>query len=224
LKAYNSVGRISRFLGKFALVPRSLFFLLLFYVPVVLASPGWRGSILILVLPSPIFLLAALWLRRSLRKSLKRREFELDKTVADHVGALQVSQVLKKMETLKWMAMRDLRSLYVRYYFRSWFVSYWNPSVKERVGEITNPCLTGLPRPSIVPRIDLRGRVILLLVGFGIFWSSGIVAGNLYSHGESSFACVDNTCATLVVISVLGFWMAVISGISIAISVVRRFV
>lgn len=225
LKAYNSRKRTSRFLGKIALAPRSLFFLLLIYIPVVLASPRSTASVVVLIFPSPIFLLAALWLRRSLRKSLKLREFELDKIAADQVGTLQVSQVLEKMETLKWKTMAELRSLYVRYYFlRSSFVSYWNPSVNERVGELTNPRVTGLPRPPIVPRIGLLGRVFIVLAGLSIFWGSGIVAGILYLHGESSITCMDNTCAALVVISVLGFWTAVISGISIAISVVRRFV
>ncbi len=222
LKAYNSRRRISRFLGKIALIPRSLFFLLLIYVPVALASPGYSGSVLTLVLPSPIPLLAALWLRRSLRKSLKRRDFELDKIVADQLGQLQVSQVLQKMETLKPIATPELRSLFVRNYFLSGFVSYWNPSVKERVEELTHPRITGLPRPSTLPRVGLRGRVIILLAGIAIFWVPTIVATNIYVHGESSIVCMDNTCAALVVISALGFWMAVISGISIAIWVVRR--
>ena len=75
-KAYTK-GRISRLLGKIALAPRALFFLLLFYIPAA-ASGGLSGPVLFF--PSPIFLLAALWIRRSLRKSLKRREFELDRT------------------------------------------------------------------------------------------------------------------------------------------------
>ena len=73
LKSYNK-GRISKLLGKIALAPRGLFFLLLFYIPAA-ASGGLSGPVL--YFPSPIFLLAALWIRRSLRKSLKRQEFEL---------------------------------------------------------------------------------------------------------------------------------------------------
>src|SRR5437879_2965996 len=77
-KAYNK-GRMSRLLGKIALAPRELFFLLLFEIPVA-ASGGLSGPVL--YFPSPIFLLAALWIRRSLRKSLKRQEFELNRKVA----------------------------------------------------------------------------------------------------------------------------------------------
>src|SRR5438093_2512691 len=76
-KTYNQ-GRMSRLLGKIALAPRGLFFLLLFYIPAA-ASGGLSGPIL--YFPSPIFLIAALWIRRSLRRSLKRREFELDRNV-----------------------------------------------------------------------------------------------------------------------------------------------
>ena len=71
-KAYNQT-RMSRLLGKIALAPRGLFFLLLFYIPAA-ATGGLSGPVL--YFPSPIFLIAALWIRRSLRKSLKRREFE----------------------------------------------------------------------------------------------------------------------------------------------------
>ncbi len=211
LNIYNKESGVSRFLGKFALVPRSLFFLLLVYVPVVLASPrSSPGSIIVLILPSPLPLLVALWPRRSLRRTLKVREFELDKIVTDRFGQPQVSQVLGKIETIG------------SYNFRSGLVSHWNPTIQERIGELNNPRFTGPPRPSIVPRISLRGRAIITLFGLGVFWGSGFVAGNLYLHGGSSIVCMDNTCAALVVISVLAFWMAVITGTSVAISLVRR--
>ncbi len=211
LTVHNRESGVSRFLGKFALVPRSLFFLLLVYVPVILASPrSSPGSIVVLILPSPLPLLVALWLRRSLRRSLKTREFEMDKIVADRSGPPQVSQVLGKMETMG------------GYNFRSGLVSHWNPSIEERVEELNNPRFTGPLRPSIVPRIGLRGRAIITLFGLGVFWGSGFVAGNLYLRGGSSVVCMDNTCAALVVISVLAFWMAVITGTSVAISLVRR--
>jgi hypothetical protein len=71
VKAYNQ-GRMSRLLGKIALAPRRLFFLLLFEIPAA-ASGGLSGPVL--YFPSPIFLLAALAIRRSLRKSLKRQEY-----------------------------------------------------------------------------------------------------------------------------------------------------
>ena len=188
LKAYNQ-GRMSRLLGKIALAPRGLFFLLLFYIPAA-ASGGLSGPVL--VLPSPIFLLAALWIRRSLRKSLKRREFELDRNVANQLGTQQVSQALEKIQNLD-----QIRTPTIPRFF---FLAYWNPSIKERIGELSNPRLVGLPRSSRIPRIGLRGRVITVLVGFGIFWGSGLVAGNIYARGQTTIVCMDTTCSALVVI------------------------
>jgi len=211
LKAYNQ-GRMSRLLGKIALAPRGLFFLLLFYIPAA-ASGGLSGPVL--VLPSPIFLLAALWIRRSLRKSLKRREFELDRNVANQLGTQQVSQALEKIQNLD-----QIRTPTIPRFF---FLAYWNPSIKERIGELSNPRLVGLPRSSRIPRIGLRGRVITVLVGFGIFWGSGLVAGNIYARGQTTIVCMDTTCSALVVIAAVGFWMAIIGAISIVIWIVRRF-
>jgi len=210
-KAYNQ-GRMSRLLGKIALAPRRLFFLLLFYVPAA-ASGGLSGPVL--VFPSPIFLLAALWIRRALRKSLKKREFELDRNVAKLLGTQQVSQALQKLQDLDWRGIPTN--------LRFSFLAYWNPSIKERIGELSNPRLEDLPGPSRIPRIGLRGRVIVVLVGFTIFWGSGLVAGNIYSRGQTTIVCIDTTCSALVVISVVGFWMAIIGGISIVIWILRRF-
>ena len=147
-KTYNQ-GRMSRLLGKIALAPRGLFFLLLFYIPAA-ASGGLSGPIL--YFPSPIFLIAALWIRRSLRRSLKRREFELDRNVAKQLGTLQVSQVLEKVENLDQKRIpTDIRLFLLPY------VAYWNPSIKERIGELSKPHLQDLPRWSRIPRIGLRG-------------------------------------------------------------------
>src|SRR6266567_3459788 len=165
-KAYNQ-GRMSRLFGKIALAPRGLFFLLLFYIPAA-ASGGLSGPVL--VLPSPIFLLAALWIRRSLRKSLKRREFELDRNVAKQLGTQQASHALEKLQDFDWRG--------VPTNLRFSFLAYWNPSIRERIRELSNPHLEDLPRPSRTPKIGLRGRVIITLVSFAIFWCLGLVAGN----------------------------------------------
>ncbi len=210
-KAYNQ-GRMSRLLGKIALAPRRLFFLLLFYIPAA-ASGGLSGPVL--VLPSPIFLLAALWIRRSLRKSLKRREFELDGNVAKQLGTQQVSQALEKIQNL------DQKRIPTN--LRFFLVAYWNPSIKERIGELRNPRLADLPRPSRIPKIGLRGRLIITLAGVAIFWGSGLVAGNIYARGQTTVVCMDVTCSALVVVAAVGFWMAIIGGISILIWIVRRF-
>ena len=217
-KAYNR-GRMSRLLGKIALAPRGLFFLLLFYIPAA-ATGGLSGPVL--YFPSPIFLLAALWIRRSLRKSLKRREFELDRKVAKQLGTQQVSQTLEKIQNLDQRIPIDRRSSLLAYY-RSFFTAYWNPSIKQRIGELGKPRLEDVPTPSRFPRIGLRGRVITVLVGFAIFWSSGLVAGNLYSRGQTMVVCVDTTCSALVVVSIFGIFMAIIGGLSIVIWIARRF-
>ena len=213
-KAYNQ-GRLRRLLEKIALVPRGLFFLLLFYIPAA-ASGGLSGPVL--YFPSPIFLLAALWIRRSLRKSLKRREFELDRNVARQVGTQQISQVLEKVGNLDQKRVpTDLRFFFLPY------VAYWNPSVKERIGELSNLRLEDLLRPSRIPKIGLRGRVITILVGLAIFWGSGLVVGNIYARGQTTVVCMDTLCSALVVIAAVGFWMVIIGGISIVIWIVRRF-
>ena len=213
-KAYNQ-GRMSRLLGKIALAPRGLFFLLLFYIPAA-TSGGLSGPVL--YFPSPILLLAALWIRRSLRKSLKRREFELDRNVARQLGTEQMSQVLEKVENLDQKRIpTDLRFFFLPY------VAYWNPSVKERIGELNNPRVEDLLRPSRIPKIGLRGRVITILVGLAIFWGSGLVVGNIYARGQTTVVCMDTLCSALVVIAAVGFWMVIIGGISIVIWIVRRF-
>ena len=210
-KAYNQ-GRMSRLLGKIALAPRELFFLLLFEIPAA-SSGGLSGPVL--YFPSPIFLLAALWIRRSLRKSLKRQEFELDRKVAKQLGTQQVSQTLEKIQNL------DQKRIPTN--LRLPFVAYWNPSIKERIGELSDPRVEDLPRPSSIPRIGLRGRVTITLVGFAVFWGSGLVEGNTYAQGQSMVVCMDNTCSALVVIAAVGFWMAIIGGISIVVWILRRF-
>src|SRR5437870_9203990 len=127
IKAYNS-GRMSKLLGKIALIPRGLFFLLLFYIPAA-AAGGLSGTVI--VLPSPIFLLSALWIRRSLRKSLKRQEFELDRNVAAQLGTEQVLQAFEKIQNLAQRGMPTNRLFP--------YVAYWSPSIKERIGELSNP-------------------------------------------------------------------------------------
>jgi hypothetical protein len=214
-KAYNQ-GRMRRLLGKIALAPRGLFFLLLFYIPAA-ASGGLSGPVL--YFPSPIFLLAALAIRRSLRKSLKRREFELDRDVAEPLGTVKVLQVLEKILHL------DQKRIPTspRFPFPAGWIAYWNPKISERTGELSKPRPVDLPRTSRIPRIGLRGRVVTVVVGFAIFWGSGLVAGNIYARGQTTVVCMDTTCSALVVIAAVGFWMAIIGGISIVIWILRRF-
>jgi hypothetical protein len=214
-KAYNQT-RMSRLLGKIALAPRGLFFLLLFYIPAA-ATGGLSGPVL--YFPSPIFLIAALWIRRSLRRSLQRREFELDRNVAEQLGTPQVLQVLEKILNLDQIRIPTN----LRFPILAGWIAYWNPSVRERTGELSSPPSIDLPRSSRIPRIGLRGRVIFILVGFAIFYGSGLIAGNIYARGETTVVCTDTTCSALVVIAAIGFWMAIIGGISILVWILRRF-
>ena len=214
-KSYNQ-SRMSRLLRKIALAPRTLFFLLLFYYPAA-ATGGLSGPVL--YFPSPIFLVAAIVIRRSLRKSLQRREFELDRSVAEQLGIPQVLQVLEKVLSLDQIRVpRDFRFFYPPY------VSYWNPSIRERTGELSSPAPADLPRSSRIPRIGLRGRVIITLGGFAIFYGSGLVAGNIYARDQTTVVCIDALCSVLVVIAAFGFWIAIIGGITIVVWILRRFV
>lgn len=213
-KAYNH-SRMSRLLRKIALAPRGLFFLLLFYIPAA-ATGGLSGPVL--YFPSPIFLIAALWIRRSLRRSLQRREFELDRKVAEQLGIPQVLQVLEKVLSLDQMRIpTDFRFFYPPY------VSYWNPSIRERTGELSSPPPADLPRSSRIPRIGLRGRVMITLGGFAIFYGSGLVAGNIYARDQTTAVCMDALCSGLVVVAAVGFWIAIIGGITIVVWILRRF-
>src|SRR3989442_1531850 len=132
--------------------------------------------------------------------------------VAAQLGTEQVSRVLGRMQNLEPIVIP-----------RFFFLAYWNPSIKERIRELNIPRSVGLPTPSRIPKIGLRGRTVIVLVGFAIFWSSGFIAGNIYARGQTTVACADNTCAALVVIAAVGFWMAIIGGISILVWTVRRF-
>jgi hypothetical protein len=214
-KAYNQT-RISRLLRKIALAPRGLFFLLLFYIPAA-ASGGLSGPVL--YFPSPIFLIAALLIRRSLRRSLQRREFELDRNVAEKLGTPQVLQVLEKILNLDQIRIPTN----LRFPILAGWIAYWNPSVRERTGELSSPRPEDLPRPSRIPRISIRGRVIITLAGFGIFYGSGLVAGNIYARDQSTVVCMDTTCSALVVTAAIGFWIAIIGSISVVIWIVRQF-
>jgi len=214
-KAYNR-GRMSRLLGKIALAPRGLFFLLLFYIPAA-ASGGLSGPVL--YFPSPIFLVAAIWIRRTLRRSLQGREFELDRNVAEQLGIPQVLQVLEKILNLDQIRIPTN----LRFPILAGWIVHWNPSVRERTGELSSPPHVDLPRSSRIPRIGIRGRVIFTLAGFAIFYGSGLVAGNIYARDQTTVVCMDTTCSALVVIAAIGFWIAIIGSISIVIWIARRF-
>jgi len=73
-----------------------------------------------------------------------------------------------------------------------------------------------------MPKIGFRGRAIIIVLGVAIFWGSGVVAGNLYGRGQETIACFTNTCAALVIIAAVGYWSAILAGLSMIPVVLRR--
>ena len=207
LKFYNS-GRMSLRLGLMILALAAAF------VPILLLSDIlvgrlW-GSILAFSALGTLILLFFLWTRRSMRKW----EFELDGKMADQFGTERVSQVLEKMQNL------DPRATPRNFVAR--FSAFWSPSIRERLGELGNPRPAGPPKTSRMSKIGLRGRAIIVVVGFAIFWGSGLVAGNLYARGQETVACVTNACAALVIIAAVGYWSAILGALSMVPVVVRK--
>ncbi len=138
--------------------------------------------------------------------------------MAKQLGTQQVSHVLEKVENHDQKRIpADIRIFLLPY------VAYWNPSIKERIRELGNPRLEDLPRPARIPKIGLRGRIIIVFVGFGIFWGAGLVESNFFARGQTMIVCTDVNCSALVVIAAVGFWMAIIGGISIVVWIFRRF-
>ena len=207
LKAFNS-GRMSRLLGVMALMILGAFgaLLIVFYIFVgrpwgpILVFPAWGVPIL----------LSLLWVRRSLRAW----EFELDGNAASQFGTEQVTQVLEKMQGLNPRA--TLSSLADR------FSVFWTPSIGKRMDELRDKRFVGPPRPSRMSKIGFRGRAIIIVLGVAIFWGSGVVAGNLYGRGQETVACLTNTCAALVIIAAVGYWSAILGGLSMIPVVLRR--
>ena len=206
-KAYNS-GRMSKLLGKMLLALFGAFIPLLFLVPTIVGR-AW-GPLPVFLAWSPALLLFALWARGSLRKW----EFELDRSLANRFGTESISQVLEKMKTLDPRATPSTR--------RARFLAYWSPSISERIDELKNPHLVGLPKPSRIPKIGLRGRATITIAGLAIFWGSGVVEGKLYAKGQNTVACATNTCAVLVVTSAVGYWLAILAGASVVAGVAQR--
>ena len=204
-KAYNS-GRMSKTLGATILIILGAF------IPALIVSGitgGPFGFALLFPIWSPGFLLGLLYARSRLR----RWEFELDREAAGKLGTDAILQALNAMKSL------DPRANPSTSFAR--FLAYWNPSINDRISEL------GKPRPitrqrSWIPKVGLRWRGILVGIGFAIFWSSGFVANLVYGQGRTSFACTSNGCAALVVFAAVGYWLAILAGVSLVIGVVQR--
>src|SRR2546427_8055717 len=94
---------------------------------------------------------------------------------------------------------------------------------RKEFGSWATHALEDLPRPARIPKIGLRGRITIVFVGFGIFWGAGLIESNFFARGQTTIVCTDVTCSALVVIAAVGFWMAIIGGISIVVWIFRRF-
>ena len=206
LKFYNS-GRVSARLGLTLLA-------LAAFVPILLLSDILVGRSWSPILVFSAWSILILLFFLSVRRSMRKWEFELDRKMADRFGTERVSQILEEMQNL------DPRATPSNSLAR--FLAFWSPSIRERLEELGNPPLIGPPKPSRIPKIGLRGRAIIIVVGFAIFWGSGVVAGNLYARGQETVACVTNTCAALVIIAAVGYWSAILGALSMVPVVVRR--
>lgn len=202
-KAYNS-GRMSKTLGATMLIILGAF------SPALIISGITGGPLgFLLLFPISGFLLGLLYARTRLR----RWEFELDREVAGKLGTEAVLQVLEAMKSL------DPRASPSTSFAR--FLAYWNPSIDDRVSEL------GKSRPitrhrSWIPKVGFRWRGIMVGIGFAIFWSSGFVANLVYGQRRTSFACTSNGCAALVISAAVGYWLAILAGISLVIGVIQH--
>ena len=136
--------------------------------------------------------------------------------MANQLGKERVAQVLEKMQGLDPRATRST-NLSAR------SLAFWNPSLQDRIVELGYTRVVGPRRLSRILKVGLRGRAIIVLAGFATFWGSGVLAGNLYARGPATIACVTDACAALVVISAVGYWSAILGGLSIVVWAVRRF-
>ena len=204
-KAYNS-GRMSKTLGATILIILGAF------IPALIVSGitgGPFGFALLFPIWSPGFLLGLLYARSRLR----RWEFELDREVAGKLSTDAILQVLEAMKSL------DPRANPLTSFAR--FLAYWNPSITDRISELGKPQPITRQRPWI-PNVGLRWRGILVGIGFATFWSSGFVANLVYGQGRTSFACTSIGCAALVISAAVGYWMAILAGISLVIGLIQH--
>ncbi len=78
-------------------------------------------------------------------------------------------------------------------------------------------------------KVSARNRGLLALLGFGVYWAAGYTASILYlSPDRPSITCASTSskmCATtfiLTVIAAIGFWTAIIAGVSLLAEVLER--
>jgi hypothetical protein len=183
-------------------------FVLAFILQRIVSGP--LGRALFFPAWSPGLLLVSLKLRNGFRKWV----FEVDREVANKLGPEGILEVLDRMKFLDPKANPSTRL--------ARFLAFWSPSINDRVSELRNPQTITLPKRSRIPRIGLRWCGIIIGIGAAIYWSSGFVAGLVYSQGRTSFACTSNGCAAPVMSAAVGYWLAILAGISLVIGVFQR--
>ena len=149
-----------------------------------------------------------------LRSRLRRWEIELDREAADKLGREGTIRVLEQMKFLDPQATPSTPAARV--------AAFWTPNMDERVKALSNPWPVTLPKRTWRPKIGLRARAILMGAGFATFWISGFVASGVYSQGRESFACTSNGCAVLVASAAVGYWLAILAGISLVIGILQH--
>lgn len=207
LKAYSS-GRRSGIFGLMLLGLAGVFFALLILFLVFVGRP-W-ASVLVWPAWSPALLIFLLWWSRKSRGW----EFEQDREVANMFNTEAVTLVLEKMRFLDPRANASTRL--------ARFQAYWIPSIDDRIAELRKPMPLMPPRSSRIHKVGLRWRAMIVGIGFAIYWGSGFIAGLVYSQGRASFAYASNGCAALVMSAALGYWLAILAGISLVIGVLQH--
>jgi hypothetical protein len=147
------------------------------------------------------------------RSRLGRWELELDREAAGKLGTDGIIRVLEQMKFL------DPRANHSTIQAR--FAAFWNVSIEDRLEALKSPW-PGIPRRSWRPRVGLRLRAALVGIGFAIFWSSGFAANLFYGQGRTGFACTTTGCAVLVVSAAVGYWLAILAGLSLVIGIIQR--
>jgi hypothetical protein len=182
------------------------------FIPAVIIQhmvSGLASTALFLAIWLPGIVLSFLYSRSRFR----RWELELDREAANKLGREGTIRVLEQMKLLDPQV--TLRTLDAR------FFAFWTPNIDDRINALNSPWPTSVPKRSW-PRIRLRTRAILVGVGFAIYWTSGFAAGLVYSQGRTSFACTSNGCAAFVVSAAVGYFLAILAGISLVIGILQH--
>src|SRR5207247_9772882 len=105
-------------------------------------------------------LLVAVRLRNGFRKCV----FEVDRKVANKLGPDGMLEVLDRMKSVDPKANPSTRLAH--------FLTFWSPSINDRVSELRNPQPITLPKRSRISSIGLRWRVTIVGIGVDLKYVS----------------------------------------------------